>query len=408
MRKTALISLALSILLVAAATASAAVIRGNNGKNTLKGTALNDYIDGKGGPDRLFGKGGNDDLYGHNGDDYISGGFGNDRIWTSSGADRSYGGPGDDLIIDDYGHDRAYGGDGNDRISGGSAPDDLFGGRGDDLVSGGTGNDPIDGGEGNDVLLGEQGRDRIIGGLGDDTVYANDGGWDRSIDCGDGVDIVYIDPLSTDAGAHDEKYIGDRYVNCEQFIEREPFVDPSAGIAWASPDDYSPSFGQGTDLNDRMLGHHGSDRINGEGGNDVLWADSLPRGDAARILAQVDVVYAGYGDDTVYASPGNTTIYGEEGNDYLQGNVGSGLINAGNGDDRIKLRSGGRYSVAAGDGNDRIIAIITTGFATINCGPGLDIVELPASTVAQKLVKMRRNCERKKLDGASRTTSIRH
>jgi len=110
----------------------------------------------------------------------------------------------------------------------------------------------------------------------------------------------------------------------------------------------------------------------------------------------------------VYASPGANTIYGEDGNDYLQGNVGSGLIDAGNGDDKIKLRSGGKFAVAAGDGNDRITAIITSGSAIINCGPGHDVVELSASRYGQKLVKLRRSCERKKIDGSPRTTPVRH
>ena len=334
----------------------------------------------------------------------MSGGFGNDRIWTSSGADRSYGGPGNDLIVDDYGHDPRVRRMATTALKGGSAPDDLFGGSGNDEILGGTGNDAIDGDDGNDILFGEQGKDSISGGAGNDTVYANDGTWDREIDCGDGDDTLFIDPAGTDAGDHDAKYVGDRYVNCEFVVEREAFVDPTAGISSAAPDDYSAWVGQGTDLNDRLLGHHGSDRINGAGGNDVLWADSLPRGDLNAIQAQVDVVYAGAGDDTVYASPGTNTIYGEDGNDYLQGNVGSGLIDGGNGDDTIKLRSGSNYQVAAGPGNDRIIAIMGAGKAIVNCGPGRDVVELSASPAGRKLVKLRRNCERKKLDGASRTT----
>ena len=45
-----------------------------------------------------------------------------------------------------------------------------------------------------------KGKDTIDAGRGNDTVFANDGGWDKSIDCGPGDDVLYIDPASTVGG----------------------------------------------------------------------------------------------------------------------------------------------------------------------------------------------------------------
>ena len=77
---------------------------------------------------------------------------------------------------------------------------DLFdrfrdaGNDGDDQLEGGSGDDYVDGGAGNDTISGTQGSDRVAGGTGDDRIDAVDGSVDR-IDCGEGNDVVSVDPV---------------------------------------------------------------------------------------------------------------------------------------------------------------------------------------------------------------------
>ena len=116
-------------LLLGAAVAGAA---------TLRGTKKDDRLVGTGKADTLKGRGGDDRLRGRKGGDLLDGGLGNDTLKAGPG--------GDDL----------YGGDGNDKLRDG------------------TGFDIVDAGPGDDLVLSQNGR-------GD------------QIDCGDGVDTAVLD-----------------------------------------------------------------------------------------------------------------------------------------------------------------------------------------------------------------------
>lgn len=110
-------------------------IFGNDSRNNLRGTALNDVIDGQGDDDYI---------HGGAGDDIIFGGLGNDRLLGNGGADK------------------LLGGDGNDRLSGNVGNDYIHGGAGDDIIYGGMGADAIRGGTGDDRLLGQGGGDTFV------------------------------------------------------------------------------------------------------------------------------------------------------------------------------------------------------------------------------------------------------
>ena len=290
-----------------------------------------------------------------------------------SAGDKSYGGPGNDTITDDFGHDSLYGEDGDDIINGGSAPDDLFGGPGNDTIHGDSGADKIDGGPGNDTLYGDYGVDTIDAGDGDDVVYANDEGIDRRIDCGPGDDTLYADPIALKGGEPDNwSNQRGRFISCEHIVQLAPTTDPLRGIIWSSPSLYGHSNKTGTEFNDRLLGHHGSNKILGLEGDDVLWADSKParNGNARKIRGQNDYVDGGAGNDTIYASPGTNQIFGREGDDYIQGNTGHGAIQAGDGNDTIRARAGGNTRIDAGLGDDHVVAIIGKGTRHCRLRPG--------------------------------------
>lgn len=87
--------------------------------------------------------------------------------------------------------------------------------------------------------------------------------------------------------------------------------------------------------NDELLGHHGSDRIAGAGGHDVLWGDWDLRNDNA---TQRDVLRGGAGNDWIYPSHGRTRAYGGPGRDYIWAFYGRGTIDCGPGKDTVRIR----------------------------------------------------------------------
>jgi Ca2+-binding RTX toxin-like protein len=102
--KKLITTLILSVITVLAFAlpASAAVLQGTDGPDTLRGTRFQpDEIYGYEGPDYLKGRGGNDLLDGGNGPDTLRGGKGDDVLYGGSGPDVVRGGPGNDTCYVD-------------------------------------------------------------------------------------------------------------------------------------------------------------------------------------------------------------------------------------------------------------------------------------------------------------------
>ena len=328
---------------------------GENGHDTVDGSAYGDVI--QGGP-------GNDEIYGERGADYLDGGDDNDTI---------LGGLGDDTI-----RERRFG-----------VNEHLYGGPGNDIVAGGRGGDFIFGGTGNDVLIGGSGSDHLYGGPGDDTLY---GGPNRdTFDCGPGNDTVYrvrhssSDGLST--GRADASI--PESAGCEHIVN----VDPTGAFPMRQI--------LGHNGNDTLAGGSGNDFVEGKGGNDRLFGgggqDEL-EGDGA--TPGNDLLMGGSGNDRLAGRSGNDKLYGDArspsagppGNDELAGGSGADLLVGGPGDDLIQ----GAYDgdrILAGTGNDviNLLGGDTTdpnGRAYVDCGRGFDVV---AINPARRGVY--RNCE---------------
>lgn len=218
------------------------LIVGNNGANTLIGTAWSDILRGENGNDTLLGGAGddllvggagNDSLSGQAGQDTLQGDAGNDTLDGGLGADSMTGGTGNDTyIVDDFGDvviedlnggtdivrttlssydltdnveelvftgngsfigtgnsiaNIITGGSGNDYLFGMGGNDQLFGGIGNDFLDGGEGADNLQGGNGNDVMIGGVGADTLSGGNGDDILNGQEG--NDILDGGTGSDI---------------------------------------------------------------------------------------------------------------------------------------------------------------------------------------------------------------------------
>ncbi len=108
------------------------------------------------------------------------------------------------------------------------------------------------------------------------------------------------------------------------------------------------------------LNPHGSDRIAGTRGHDVIVAGS-----------RKDRIRADNGNDVVCAGTGNDQVLGGRGNDRLFGGPDNDVIFGGPGNDRIDPGPG-RDHAFAGPGNDRVFA--RDGQRdVIDCGPGHDV-----------------------------------
>jgi Ca2+-binding RTX toxin-like protein len=113
------------------------------------------------------------------------------------------------------------------------------------------------------------------------------------------------------------------------------------GILWKvlDSDDYRK---EGGPLNDELLGHHGSDRLAGGAGHDILWGDWDPKNNNGR---QRDVLSGGSGNDWIYPSHGRTVVRGGSGRDYVWAFYGRGTIDCGPGRDTARVRMNGAFKL---------------------------------------------------------------
>ena len=116
----------------------------------------------------LGGTSGNDTIISSIGDDTIYGDAGNDRLEGGDGVDMILGGAGDDIITDLGGEDNIQGGDGNDAIHGGNSINLILGGFGNDFIVTGEDESESFGGPGNDFILGVRANEMVFGNEGDD------------------------------------------------------------------------------------------------------------------------------------------------------------------------------------------------------------------------------------------------
>ena len=125
-----------------------------------------------------------------------------------------------------------------------------------------------------------------------------------------------------------------------------------------------PTFFDGTNGDDTIVGSDGDDYIDAGPGDDYLCGgpgdDSLDGGDGD------DVVVGGIGDDGPSGGPGNDTLVGGSGDDDPEGGPGRDFIVGGDGDDWIKSSDDDEVDkVSAGDGFD--ICFFSAGDELASC-----------------------------------------
>ena len=237
----------------------------------------------------LYGGAGNDTLRGGAGDDILNGGLGNDTFTTGAladGSDALHGGAGIDtadygartaaitVTIDDVADDGALG-EADDVAT---DIEILKGGLADDHLTGGAGNDTIFGGPGNDVLAGDDGDDVLNGDAGNDTF--DDGALANGADVMNGG--AGVDAVSYAARTGDVTVNLDALANDGEALEYDKVM---------------------LDV-ENVVGGAGNDTITGSATDNVLEGGA---GD--------DVVNGGPGNDTLRGGPGNDTLHGAAGDD---------------------------------------------------------------------------------------------
>ncbi|BBH63357.1 hypothetical protein ACTI_00420 [Actinoplanes sp. OR16] len=241
----------------------------------------------------------------------------NDSVVNKSGLSLSAGGgAGNDKIYGGPRADSLSGGDGNDQIWAGSGNDRLSGEQGSDGLHGGAGNDLLDGSYGNDRLYGDAGADAIDGGTGDDREYGG-AGEDRFhqhpipyvtsgadlVSGGSGVDFVSYQGRTRAITADLDGAKGDD----GQAGEHDTLLADLEGIEGGGGDD-------------RLTGHAGYDLLTGGPGNDIL-----------RGLGGNDYLDGGRGKDRLEGGDGNETLVGDGDSagavaDVLLGNAGQDTV----------------------------------------------------------------------------------
>lgn len=306
-------------------------------------------------------------LYG--GNDTIDALGGNDSVYAAGGNDEVRAGSGDDLV---------YGGFGNDTLFGGTGSDQVFGGAGDDVIRGGPATTEAD-------AATDAGNDTIFGGLGNDTLVGGRGATTYVYELGDGNDVI----LREDNDSYDVLHLkgitrgqvtvirngtdvviqvlvngslrgtvtlqgqaGDYPTGNGRGIERITFDDPSSTpiekIDLVVP--LTDGDGRANDLvltpaADPFRAGGGNDTIDGLGGNDTIYGED--------------------GDDILIGGAGTDSLFGGAGNDTLgaaTGELEPDRFDGGTGDDLSRGAQGGQtYVYRAGDGNDTILDVGTSG-----------------------------------------------
>lgn len=196
----------------------------------------------------------------------------------------------------------------------------IAGTDGDDRLSAAkVGDSRLEGGKGNDVLTGgTQGTHELVGGSGDDN-YIIRNATDKVIEkANEGTDTVtaYIDYTLT-ANVETLRLGGDGLTGTGNELDNRIIGSAGADKIYALAGDDAVQAGEGDDL---VWGGLGNDVLKGEGGSDTLWG--------------------GEGNDSLFGGDDNDVLYGDAGNDILEGGAGSDMLTGGAGNDIFRFRPG--------------------------------------------------------------------
>jgi Ca2+-binding RTX toxin-like protein len=328
-------------------TDNADVIIAGIGDDTIYGDAGNDNLEGGHGNDIILGGDGDDIIRDMGGDDNIQAGKGNDAIHAGPGLDLVLAGDGNDFVVlgTDMGSE-VFGGLGNDFILGNKNAERILGNEGDDWLETGTFDgapgdnfDEIfarDGIRGNDVFLGDGGFDEFIGEGGDDIMVGSPG---RGKMAGmSGFDwATYKDNI---AGVNAD-------LSIPIIFDEAPTPPANAAL-----DEFESMEGlSGSRFNDVLKGSEtlAEERLPAaQGGSEGVAGSALDAQGIALIAGLQDVLGAG-----VTSFIAGDIILGGDGSDRIQGNGGDDIID---GDKWLNVRISIRQNIGPNGGTGAEIA----------------------------------------------------
>ena len=267
----------------------------------IEGSILDDNLVGSDSAERIFGYGGNDIIKGFGGDDEIYG---------------------------DYEHD---GNHGDDTISGGDGSDYIRGEGGHDYIDGGSGDDWLEGDGpgalrqdiwGEDTIVTGHGADAVFAGPGQDAINLSaDGTWALGY-------FAFRPETSSVVSIFDKSKFSDVVEGGEEFDTINLTNDADAFFLHDSFSDFHADLN--TNLRDDGVGRLAMERIiglesiNGGRGDDIIDLTSTEftmMGVSISINGEEgdDVIWAAEGDDTLDGGVGKDTLFGGAGNDLLTG-----------------------------------------------------------------------------------------
>ncbi|HYC04964.1 MAG TPA: cadherin domain-containing protein [Azospirillaceae bacterium] len=374
-------------------------IDGQDGNDTITGTAGVDVIAGSIGDDTLDGGAGADEFLfsgAAGGFDSVTGGGGQDVIRATAdgtiiglrgftGIERVTAGGFKEVVVRGDGAAnllsfRSTALDGIARIEGGAGSDTIQGTSGAETMAGGAGDDRLEGGAGNDVYLfsgAGEGFDSVLDQDGKDAIRAAADGTRIGLRAFGGIETI------SGGGFKDVGVVlaegGDLFNLSATLLDGIAYVDGGAGndtlVGTAQADRLLGGAGHDSLLggagDDTLEGGSGDDVLSGGGGNDVLLVTGT---------AGANQLLGGDGIDTLRAA-GTTTvslvvlssierIEGEAGKDILftlQGTQGADRWDFG----AIELREVDLLSLGAGD--DTVVGGV--GGDSIEGGAGADMLD---------------------------------
>ncbi|GAA6163372.1 hypothetical protein NBRC116590_10760 [Pelagimonas sp. KU-00592-HH] len=375
-------------------TVAPLTLLGTEGADTLVGDEGDDIISGDDGSDQLRGRDGDDQVNGDNGSDLILGDAGDDTLSGGAGKDTLGGGEGDDLARGGLGNDVASGGNGADSLYGGVGNDQLFGDARQVGTSSDTdGDDFLDGGAGNDSIYGNGGIDTLIGGDGNDLIrdydLSRNEGVDNGsfVDGGAGDDDIRVDGGSTiTGGSGNDSFYVHADIGIEGVTEITDFVQGEDRLAFdivlsesdtgsLSIQDMADGTGAEVRMGDMLIAQIAGGQGLTLDDLDVNFIIEQNAGHVSYTGSDADELIVGnHFDNVINGEGGNDSIYAGTGNGYQSNwnnyHGGSDVLNGGAGDDYI-VAEGGDY-FAYNDGSYPIDVERDLHVDTLNGGEGND------------------------------------
>ncbi|MBD2195080.1 MULTISPECIES: RHS repeat-associated core domain-containing protein [Calothrix] len=267
------------------------------------------------------------------------------------------------------GNDTINGTTGNDQINGAAGNDTISGGAGNDILDGGIGNDRIDGGDGNDTIKAGFGTDTVDGGNGQDTLELDLSGQTANLTITNPLNggtlpgiasATNIEFLKLTAGSGNDTITQATTINGSIFRSNDIF-NGGAG---------NDIINAGLGLNDQVNGGSGVDTLIlnysvNDVGNQMQFTIAGSNGNGFSGSAGRTATTGGWLDSISFTGIDRFNITATRNADTIDVGGTNSIINAGDGNDTVTLRSLG-FTADGGAGTDKLLLNLSAQTTDVN------------------------------------------